>query len=286
MENKLKILAVDDSTINLATIEQELKGKYEVITVNSGVRAIQYLKNHRPDLILLDIQMALKDGIETLKEIRELENGNSIPVIMLTSKQDKESIIESTKLGALDYVLKPFNSQNLQERIIRTLKRAGVIEVKEIEIYERIKEVSAAIRDNDIRSAINRIDEVLRLKIDEEISGRLQNARFRLKSDDTQTALRLVDRVLQILERFIRENSLSKLPISNEEMYTWFQRILQDLQDFKVHEASQKIENLQAYLLPDDIQNFCNSLQMHLEEYDDGAAEDALRKKLLEGKLM
>lgn len=286
MENKLKILAVDDSTINLATIEQELKGKYEVITVNSGVRAIQYLKNHRPDLILLDIQMALKDGIETLKEIREMENGNSIPVIMLTSKQDKESIIESTKLGALDYVLKPFNSQNLQERIIRTLKRAGVIEVKEIEIYERIKEVSAAIRDNDIRSAINRIDEVLRLKIDEEISGRLQNARFRLKSDDTQTALRLVDRVLQILERFIRENSLSKLPISNEEMHTWFQRILQDLQDFKVHEASQKIESLQGYLLPDDIQNFCNSLQMHLEEYDDGAAEDALRKKLLEGKLM
>lgn len=283
MENKLKILAVDDSTINLATIEQELKGKYEVITVNSGVRAIQYLKNHRPDLILLDIQMALKDGIETLREIRDLENGDSLPVIMLTSKQDKESIIESSKLGAYDYVLKPFNSQNLQERIIRTLKRAGVIEVKEIEIYERIKEVSAAIRDNDIRCAINRIDEVLRLKIDEEISGRLQNARFRLKGDDTQTALRLVDRVLQILERF---NCISKLPISNEEIYACFQSILQDLQNFRIHEASQKIENLQTYLLPDDIQNFCNSLQMHLEEYDDGAAEDALRKKLSEGKFM
>lgn len=283
MESKLKILAVDDSTINLATIEQELKGKYEVITVNSGVRAIQYLKNHRPDLILLDIQMALKDGIETLKEIRDLENGDAIPVIMLTSKQDKESIIESSKLGAYDYVLKPFNSQNLQERIIRTLKRAGVIEVKETEIYERVKEVSAAIRDNDIRSAINKIDEVLRLKIDEEISGRLQNARFRLKGDDMQTALRLVDRVLQILERF---NSVSKLPISNEEIYTCFQSILQDLQNFKIHEASQKIENLQTYLLPEDIQNFCNSLQMHLEEYDDGAAEDALRKKLSEGKFM
>lgn len=282
MESKLKILAVDDSTINLATIEQELKGKYEVITVNSGVRAIQYLKNHRPDLILLDIQMALKDGIETLKEIRDLENGDAIPVIMLTSKQDKESIIESSKLGAYDYVLKPFNSQNLQERIIRTLKRAGVIEVKEIEIYERVKEVSAAIRDNDIRSAINKIDEVLRLKIDEEISGRLQNARFRLKGDDMQTALRLVDRVLQILERF---NSISKLPISNEEIYACFQSILQDLQNFKIHEASQKIENLQTYLLPEDIQNFCDSLQMHLEEYDDGAAEDALRKKLSEGKL-
>lgn len=283
MDNKLKILAVDDSTINLATIEQELKGKYEVITVNSGVRAIQYLRNHRPDLILLDIQMALKDGIETLKEIRDMENGSSIPVIMLTSKHDKESIIESSKLGAFDYVLKPFNSQNLQERIIRTLKRAGVIEVKEIEIYEKVKEVENAIRDSDIRNAINKIDEVLRLKIDDEISGRLQNARYRLKNDDMQTALRLVERVLQMLERLIRENSISKLPISNEEIYTWFQRILQDLKDFKIHEASKKIENLQAYHLPDDILSFCNSLQMNLEEYDDGAAEEALREMLSKG---
>ena len=57
--DKMKILAVDDNIINLATIEQELKDKYEVITVNSGVRAIRYLNKEKPDLILLDVQMAL-----------------------------------------------------------------------------------------------------------------------------------------------------------------------------------------------------------------------------------
>lgn len=54
--NKLTILAVDDNTISLATIEQELKGSYEIVPLNSGVRALQYLKQKTaPDLILLDI---------------------------------------------------------------------------------------------------------------------------------------------------------------------------------------------------------------------------------------
>ena len=79
--NKMRILAVDDNIINLATIEQELKDKYEVVTVNSGARAIRFLNKEKPDLILLDVQMALMDGIETLKEIRTMEGGALIPVI-------------------------------------------------------------------------------------------------------------------------------------------------------------------------------------------------------------
>lgn len=113
MEEKMRILAVDDNIINLATIEQELKEKYEVITVNSGARAIRYLNKEKPDLILLDIQMALMDGIETLKEIRMMENGAAIPVIMLTARKDRETVIEGTKLGILDYILKPFDTQDL-----------------------------------------------------------------------------------------------------------------------------------------------------------------------------
>lgn len=123
MEGKMKILAVDDNSISLATIEQELKGKYEVIPVNSGERALKFLKRNRPDLILLDVQMALKDGVETLREIREMENGSDIPVIMLTSQRDKQTIVESSRLGINDYVLKPFNTHDLHERIERVLKK-------------------------------------------------------------------------------------------------------------------------------------------------------------------
>jgi DNA-binding response OmpR family regulator len=125
MESRMCILAVDDNIINLATIEQELKSKYEVITVNSGARAVRFLSREQPDLVLLDIQMAVMDGLETLRKIRNLKNGSSIPVIMLTSKKDKDTVIEGSKLGIMDYVIKPFDSQDLHNRIERALKRAG-----------------------------------------------------------------------------------------------------------------------------------------------------------------
>jgi len=121
---KKKILAVDDVAVNLSVIEQTLRGKYDVVTVNSGTRALKYLKKERPDLILLDIRMENKDGIETLRELRALHNGADIPVIMLTSAQDKDSVIESTKLGIYDYVLKPFVPRDLLLRIQAALALA------------------------------------------------------------------------------------------------------------------------------------------------------------------
>ncbi len=122
MQEKLKVLAVDDNSISLSVIEQELKGDYEVIPVNSGLRAVQYLKREKPNLILMDIQMEFVDGIETLKEIREMEGGKDIPVIMLTSMKDKEMVVESAKLGVEGYVIKPFNKQDLHDRVDRVLK--------------------------------------------------------------------------------------------------------------------------------------------------------------------
>ena len=78
MMERSRILAVDDNSISLATIEQELKRDYEVIPMNSGERALQYLKRERPNLILMDIQMAQKSGIETLQEIRRMEKCKEI----------------------------------------------------------------------------------------------------------------------------------------------------------------------------------------------------------------
>ena len=122
---KRRILAVDDNSISLATIEQELKREYEVIPVNSGERALQYLRRERPDLILMDIQMAQKSGIETLREIRGMEKCKDIPVIMITSKQDKATVVESSKLGVDDYVVKPFKGDDLRRRLGRVMGRAA-----------------------------------------------------------------------------------------------------------------------------------------------------------------
>lgn len=125
MDRKKCILAVDDNSISLATIEQELGGEFEVVPLNSGVRALQYLKKEKPDLILLDIQMKVMDGIETLAEIRQMEGCEDIPVIMLTSISDKRMVLESSRLKIYDYVLKPFKKQDLCKRIYNVLDKVA-----------------------------------------------------------------------------------------------------------------------------------------------------------------
>lgn len=122
---KRRILAVDDDVIVLTRISSILRNDYDLITVNSGMRALRYLKMEKPDLILLDIRMAQQDGIETLREIRKMEEHKDIPVIMLTGVENKDIVMESAKLGICDYVLKPFSSAELLKRVRRVLEKAG-----------------------------------------------------------------------------------------------------------------------------------------------------------------
>ena len=120
--SKKRILAVDDAAIILQRIKDALEKYYHVVTVNSGVRALRYLENEKPDLILLDIRMAPKDGFQTLREIRAMKDRADIPVIMLTGMEDKRYVIEGIKLGICDYVLKPFAPEDLLDRIWRALE--------------------------------------------------------------------------------------------------------------------------------------------------------------------
>ena len=281
---KMKILAVDDNIINLATIEQELKDKYEVITVNSGARAIRYLNKERPDLVLLDVQMALMDGIETLKEMRTMENGSTLPVIMLTSKKDKETVIEGSKLGILDYVVKPFDTQNLHERIDKALKKVGVRPVEDKELYELVKKVQEELQNRNVRAAILKMEEILSFKIDEEIFGRMQNAKARLRANDIETAERLIARVLKMLERTVGSEEATKFPISAGEMNARLLYVLNDLENFKVKEASQKLEDLMRFDIPAVVAEACSAAQERLDEFDDGAAEELVQQALSEMK--
>lgn len=122
---KKQILAVDDTALTLSRIEDVLQDEYEVITVNSGMRAIKFLQEEKPDLILLDIRMNPMDGLETLSEIRKMNDRSDIPVIMLTGAEDKKTVIESAKLGICDYILKPFVDDELRNRIQRVFQSGG-----------------------------------------------------------------------------------------------------------------------------------------------------------------
>ena len=117
-----RILAVDDAATILLRITDALEKYYDVVTVNSGARALRFLEQEKPDLILLDIRMIPKDGFETLRDIRAMGDRADIPVIMLTGMEDRKSVMEGIKLGICDYVLKPFAADDLLERIQRVLE--------------------------------------------------------------------------------------------------------------------------------------------------------------------
>lgn len=84
---------------------------------------MKFLKERKPDLILLDIKMSPMDGIQTLQEIRSSKDLEDIPVIMLTGVEDKDTVMESAKLGICDYILKPFSSSELDKRIYRAFEK-------------------------------------------------------------------------------------------------------------------------------------------------------------------
>ena len=282
---KLKILAIDDNIVNLATIEQELKHKYDVVPMSSGGRAIRYLNKEKADLVLLDIQMALMDGIETLREMRTMENGATIPVIFLTSQKDKETVIEGSKLGIMDYIVKPFDPTDLHERIERALKKVGTLPFEDREVYDKVVEIKEYIIRRDMKSALIKTDELLSYRIDEEISERMRSVKAKLKADEIDTAERMTDRVLGMLGKTVAlNNHTEKQVISMGDMNTRLVYILYNLSNYKAKEAAVKLDELLEFQMPKQVEEACMQARDKLDEYDDGAAEALIRDVLSEMK--
>lgn len=103
---KKKVLVVDDSGAMLRNVKGWLEDRYQVILANSGAMAIKYLALNRPDLVLLDYEMPVVDGEQVLEMIRSEMEFADIPVIFLTSKGDKESVLKVMRLKPDGYLLK------------------------------------------------------------------------------------------------------------------------------------------------------------------------------------
>ncbi|MFP4025118.1 MAG: response regulator [Thiohalospira sp.] len=115
---KSKILIVDDNPKNLQVLGNLLeKNHYNVEYALSGKEALEWINSDSFDLILLDIMMPEMDGYEVCETIRKDKRYQDTPIIFLTAKTDKESIVKGFKLNAQDYVSKPFDTAELLARI-------------------------------------------------------------------------------------------------------------------------------------------------------------------------
>jgi len=120
-EKKKSILLVDDSTTNLTLVNALLSNTYTLYTAINGIRMFKLLKNIKPDLILLDIEMPEMDGYEVLKRLKSNDDTADIPVAFLTAHGTEGVGPKDLPPGAIGYITKPFSPQILLSNIERIL---------------------------------------------------------------------------------------------------------------------------------------------------------------------
>lgn len=116
---KKSILVVDDDVTTLRSLKNILQGEYSVSLAANAENAFEFLRGHRPDLILLDYMMPVLDGKEALIRLRQDEKTASIPVIFLTAISQADTVKECLSLNCQGYILKPVNPRSLLDKIAR-----------------------------------------------------------------------------------------------------------------------------------------------------------------------
>ena len=120
MMNK-KILVVDDEITICLLLENFLSKDYDVVSINDGSDALDWLEGNLPDLIISDIEMTKMDGYEFLTKVRKRGFTRHTPIIMLSAKSESKERIKCYRLGAQDYLTKPFNPEELEELVKKNL---------------------------------------------------------------------------------------------------------------------------------------------------------------------
>lgn len=140
--SKQTILVVDDERDLLDLIEYNLKKEgFKVLKAENGEEGISKAKEHRPDLILLDIMMPKMDGLEAVEIMRKDDDLKKTPIIFLTARSDEKTEIDGLNKGGDDYITKPISTTKLVSRIKAVLRRfddseqtANKLEVHDLQI--------------------------------------------------------------------------------------------------------------------------------------------------------
>lgn len=142
-----KIALVDDDRNILTSVSIALEAEgYQVSTYTDGASGLEGLTSDRPDLAILDIKMPRMDGMELLRRLRQKSD---VPVIFLTSKDEEIDELFGLKMGADDFITKPFSQRLLVERVKAVLRRAAP--AKEVSAT-----TTAATEDGTVKSSLDR----------------------------------------------------------------------------------------------------------------------------------
>lgn len=139
----IQFLAIDDDPIQLKLLEATLKGigYYSLETSLTAEEGLAKLRNHMPDILLLDLQLPDKNGLAVLEELKPILAEGKLKVIVLSSNREDEIVIQALSLGATDYVFKADNDKILKARILNVVRHVDL----EKKLFKSLKNIEADI---------------------------------------------------------------------------------------------------------------------------------------------
>lgn len=177
------VLIVDDSPTNIEILSDCLnQTSFQIVVARSGEQALEQAIYHKPELILLDVVMPGIDGFETCRQLKEHSDTHHIPIIFMTALADAENKVKGLSLGAIDYVIKPFQYEEVLARVrihlqvqtlTKTLRDQNILLQKEIDLREQTE--IQLLEANDALAELNQQLEDRVVARTEELSKALKN---------------------------------------------------------------------------------------------------------------
>jgi CheY-like chemotaxis protein/HPt (histidine-containing phosphotransfer) domain-containing protein len=262
------VLVVDDITENLQVLISILKKhQYKINFANSGNQAINRIKNVKPDLILLDLMMPDMDGFQVCEYLKSEENYRDIPIIFLTASHEEHHILKAFEIGAVDYVTKPFKSQELLARVKNHLElKHAKDKLKNSQNYlkkaltelviardkaleaERVKSQMLANTSHEIRTLMSGVLGMTELLLNTYLNEEQNDFVTTLKNSG-ESLLNLINDILDFSKL---ESGALKLKKTSFNLH----KMMENLQSLFSHRANQKNLNFSYHItsdIPQDI---------------------------------
>lgn len=151
MSQKEKILIVDDNALNRSIAQEILEAQYEVTCVESGEEALAVFPELQPSIVLLDIMMPGINGYETCEALRNLDGGRRVKIVLVSAKNRIGDRLKGYETGADDYVVKPFDPEELLAKI------DVFVRLKNVEELDRFKQDVLQLINHETRTPITAI---------------------------------------------------------------------------------------------------------------------------------
>ena len=167
------ILIVDDSSSDFKVLSHFLKSRgFKIVVANNGLSAISLAQKSLPDIILLSIMMPGMDGLETCQRIKSHSKTHNIPIIFMTGNTDIETKIRGFKLGAVDYITKPFEAQEILDRIKIQLQLKQMQHILQRQNKQLQQEIAQRkITEQELRK-IQAKEQELNYKLEQKVAAR------------------------------------------------------------------------------------------------------------------